>query len=58
MSISTKSKPITRQQLADILGICTKTLSRFLKKEDIPVVPRAMLKSKLVEYIIQKYNGD
>ena len=51
-------KPMTRQQLAERLGICTKTLARFLKKEDISIVPRATLKSKLVAYIIQKYHGD
>ena len=58
MSMLETPKPMTRQQLAERLGIRTKTLARFLKKEDISIVPRATLKSKLVAYIIQKYHGD
>ncbi|MFY7827838.1 MAG: hypothetical protein ACOVQ4_11975 [Flectobacillus sp.] len=49
------SKPMTRQQLAEKLGICSKTLSRYIKKEGIKVEPRTLLKPKLVELIIKKY---
>ncbi len=48
-------KAQTRQELASILGISTKTLARFLKKEGITVEPRALLKPKLVAFILQKY---
>lgn len=58
LSTTQSFKPITRQQLADQLGICTKTLTRFLEKESIEVEPRALLRPKLVSVIIQKYRGD
>lgn len=51
-------KPMTRQQLSESLGICTKTLKRFLEKESIEVEPRALLRPKLVSFIIQKFHGD
>jgi hypothetical protein len=51
------SNPMTRQQLADMLGICTKTLSNFLKREEIYLEPRVLIKSKLASSIIQKYQG-
>jgi hypothetical protein len=51
-------KPMTRQQVAETLGICTKTLKRFLEKEGIEIEPRALLRPKLVSFIIQKYHGD
>jgi predicted transcriptional regulator len=56
--ITLSQKLKTRQQVADLLGISTKTLSRFLKKEGISIEPRTTLKSKLAVFIIQKYNGD
>ncbi len=55
MSNTSQAKPKTRQELASILGISTKTLARFLKKEGITVEPRALLKPKLVAFILQKY---
>ncbi|MBC7408258.1 MAG: hypothetical protein H7339_07710 [Arcicella sp.] len=51
-------KPMTRQQVADTLGINPKTLSRFLKKEGIEIEPRALLRPKLVTMIIQKFQGE
>lgn len=52
------SKPMTRQQVANSLGICTKTLTRFLEKECIDVKPRVLLKPKMVSLIIQKFHGE
>ena len=52
------SKPMTRQQVAETLGICTKTLSRFFEKEGIKVEPRTLLKPKLVELITKRYLGE
>jgi hypothetical protein len=51
-------KPMTRQQVAETLGICTKTLKKFLEKESIEIEPRALLRPKLVEIIIKKYHGE
>ena len=51
-------KPMTRQTLADKLGTCTKTLTRFFKKEGIEVEPRALLRPQLIDLIIKKFNGD
>jgi hypothetical protein len=48
-------KPKTRQQVADMLGISTKTLTRFLEKENIILEPRILIKPKLVVYITQRY---
>ncbi len=53
-----QNKPMTRQQLAEHLGISTKTLSRFLQKEEINIHARVLLKPKFVDIIIQKYFGD
>lgn len=58
MSILETPKPMTRQQLAEELGICTKTLKRFLEKEGVKIEPRALLRAKLIDFIIQKYRGD
>lgn len=58
MSNTSQAKPKTRQELASILGISTKTLTRFLKKEGITVEPRALLKPKLVAFILQKYREE
>ncbi|PWK17068.1 hypothetical protein LV89_04519 [Arcicella aurantiaca] len=52
------SKPMTRHQVAETLGICSKTLSRFFEKEGVKVEPRTLLKPKLVELIIKKYHGE
>ena len=53
-----QTKPMTRQNLADRLGICSKTLTRFFKKEGIEIEPRALLRPKLVEIIIKKFSGE
>ena len=58
MSNPAQPKPMTRQQVADTLGICTKTLKRFIEKEGIEIEPRALMRPKLVAFIIQKYYGD
>lgn len=58
MSIPTTPKPMTRQQVAETLGICMKTLKRFLEKEGVEIEPRALLRPKLITFIIQKYRGD
>jgi DNA-binding XRE family transcriptional regulator len=58
MTNPTQSKPMTRQQVADTLGICTKTLKRFLEKEGIEIEPLTLLRLKLVELIIKKYNRE
>ena len=58
MSIPTTPKPMTRQQVAETLGICTKTLKRFLEKEGVEIEPRALLRPKLIDFIIRKYHGD
>jgi hypothetical protein len=50
-----QSKPMTRLQVAELLGISTRTLTRFMDKEGIEVEPRALLKPKLVELLVQKY---
>lgn len=48
---------MTRQQIAYFLGICTKTLSRFLAKENIVIEPRLLIRPKMVALIIEKYHG-
>lgn len=53
-----QTKPMTRGKLATFLGICTKSLSRFLKKENIEIPPRALLKPKAIVEIIKKYHGE
>lgn len=50
-------KPIIRQQLADYLGICTKTLNRFILKYSIDLKPRALIKPKKIMEIIQKFEN-
>lgn len=51
-------KPMTRQQVAELLGISTKTLTRFIEKECIKVEPRTLLRPKLVSLIIHKYHDE
>jgi len=36
--------PMTRQQIAATLGISTKTLTRFLEKENIHTEPRVLIR--------------
>lgn len=50
------SKPVTRQQLASYLGICPKTLYRFILKHSIRIESRALIKPKVIQEILQKFN--
>ncbi|MEA5256556.1 hypothetical protein VB264_02100 [Arcicella aquatica] len=52
----TQNRPMTRQQLAEQLGISTKTLTRFIQKEGINISPRSLLKPKLASFIFQKFH--
>lgn len=51
-------KPMTRGKLAKFLGTYPKMLMRFCKKEGIEIEPRALLRPKLIELIIKKFNGE
>lgn len=55
--IFTKTKPMTRLQVAELLGISPRTLTRFMEKEEIKVESRTLLKPKLIELIIQKFQA-
>lgn len=49
-------QPMTRQQLANYLGICPKTLQRFIIKHSILLEARTLIKPKVIQQIIQKFN--
>lgn len=55
--MKTSKHPMTRQQIAETLGISTKTLSRFLKKENIVIEARTLIRPSNAYLIIQKYMG-
>lgn len=50
------TKPMTRQQLASYLGVCPKTLYRFILKHSIRIEPRALIKPKVIQEILQKFH--
>jgi hypothetical protein len=57
MPATNLTQAMTRQQLAAYLGICTKTLNRFILKHSIDLKPRALIKPKKIMEIIQKYES-
>lgn len=55
-SINKVSQPMTRQQLANQMGICSKTLYRFILKHSIKMEARALIKPKVIQEILQKFH--
>lgn len=47
---------MTREQLAGHLGICSKTLQRFILKHSIKLEARTLIKPKVIQEILQKFH--
>lgn len=46
-----------RTELAEYLGISTKTLSRITKEADIHIRPRIMLTDEVIQQVIDAFNN-
>jgi hypothetical protein len=57
MPATNLTQAMTRQQLATSDGICTKTLSRFLSKNQRKIESLCLINLREVQWIIQKYPG-